>query len=300
MTKKPTDSTPIEQLKEAKKIIVLTYDPEWPKNYQDEKEKLIKHLGEQVIDIHHIGSTAIEGMCAKEDLDILLIINKLEHALKLKDCGYVFKGEINIPLRYFFSKNQGKTKVNLHVCEQDHGFINLNLTFRDWLKKNENDKQAYINLKHSILKSPTAGLKMAGGFTQYTHKKDVFIKKILKKSGYSGININFCSHENEWHSAMQLKHMSQANPQRHKALPKKTKDDAQDFLSESKHDDHKHFILYQGYDIIGYAILHLLADKKARIKDIFTDAKKLDTSQDILLRFIKKWSYFHHIALIAQ
>ena len=74
---------------------------------------------------------------------------------------------------------------------------------------------------------------------------------------------------------MQLKHMSQENPQRHKALPKKTKDDAQDFLSESKHDDHKHFILYQGYDIIGYAILHLLADKKAPYKRHIHRCKKV-------------------------
>ena len=132
MTKKPEKSIPTEQLK---KINILSYAPQWPKDYQDEKAKLIEHLGKQVINIHHIGSTSIEGMSAKEDLDILLIIDKLEHALELQNFGYVFKGELNIPLRYFFSKNQGRSKVNLHVCEQDHGFINLNLSFRDWLKK---------------------------------------------------------------------------------------------------------------------------------------------------------------------
>ena len=54
MTKKPTDNTPIEQLKETKQIIVLTYDPKWPKDYQIEKESIIEHLKNKVISIRSL------------------------------------------------------------------------------------------------------------------------------------------------------------------------------------------------------------------------------------------------------
>ena len=288
MTNNPEKSPFVEQLKETKQIIVLTYNPEWPKNYQDEKAKLIEHLGKQVIDTHHIGSTAIEGMCAKEDLDILLIIDKLENALKLRNYGYVFKGELNIPLRYFFSKNQGHTKVNLHVCEKEHGFIHLNLSFRDWIKKNEKDKQAYIDLKHRILQSPTAGLKMAGGFTQYTHQKDQFIKEILIKSGYHGTNVNFCSHESEWQAATQLtEHNLQNNP--HKGV------NFQDFLATAKANDHKHFILSQACKIIGHAKVCLLPHQKARIEYIITIDNQSEITKKYLKDFITTWLNFHKL-----
>ena len=292
MTKKPTDNTPIEQLKETKQIIVLTYDPKWPKDYQIEKESIIEHLKNKVISIHHIGSTSIEGMSAKEDLDILLIIDKLEHALELQNFGYVFKGELNIPLRYFFSKNQVHTKVNLHVCEKDHGFINLNLTFRDWLKKNKNDKKAYIELKNSILKSPTAGLKLAGGFSQYTHKKDKFIKEILIKSGYNGTNVNFCSHESEWRAIIQLtEHSKQGNT--NKAI------NFQDFLATAKANDHKHFILSKACKIIGHAKVCLLPHQKAKIAYIITHDDPSELAKKHLEAFIKKWLNFHNLILIT-
>ena len=116
-----------------KKIQVVPYNPAWPQLFQGEAASLKQALGERCISVYHIGSTSVPGLCAKEDLDILCVVDSLPSSLILQGVGYVFKGELNVPLRYFFSKNASISKVNLHVCEQDHGFINLNLSrlFKD-------------------------------------------------------------------------------------------------------------------------------------------------------------------------
>ena len=82
-------------------------------------------LAKMAIEIHHIGSTSVAGLSAKKDLDIMLVIDCLQNSLLLQKIGYTFKGELNIPLRYYFSKNTNESKVNLHVCEKTHGFISL-------------------------------------------------------------------------------------------------------------------------------------------------------------------------------
>lgn len=188
----------------SKKIEVLEYDPNWPKHYNSEAKKIIDALGSDVVAIHHIGSTSIPGLSAKKDLDILLVINNLQNSLLLQNMGYIFKGELNVPLRYYFSKNTDETKVNLHVCEQDHGFISLNLVFRDWLRKNKEDKNEYQKLKYTILKSPDAGLKIRGMLSNYGRDKDRFIKNIIQKSGHDKTTINFCIHDQEWDAAKKL------------------------------------------------------------------------------------------------
>ncbi|MGV2432421.1 MAG UNVERIFIED_CONTAM: GrpB family protein [Rickettsiaceae bacterium] len=89
-------------------------------------------------------------MCAKEDIDILCIIDDLQNTSALKEIGYIFKGEFNIPLRHFFSKNTIYSKVNLHITEQNHGFIKLQLAFRDYLRSNPGTAKEYFRFKRRI------------------------------------------------------------------------------------------------------------------------------------------------------
>ncbi len=263
-----------------KTIEVVPYDPNWPKQYDIEAQKIIEALGGDFIAIHHIGSTSVPGLAAKRDLDILLIINNLNNSLLLQDTGYTYKGEFNIPLRYFFSKNTTKAKVNLHVCEKEHSFISLNLTFRDWLIDNPSDAQDYQNLKYEILKSPDAGRKSIGIFSNYSIKKNNFIKGIIKKSGYSKIIVNFCLHENEWLAAKNFrnkyffKHKNMEDP----------------YTWTFDHKDHKHFVLYQGAEIIGYSHVQLWPEHRVALRIISIDEKKRNNSYGSqLMQLIEKW-----------
>ena len=137
----------------VKNIEILPYDTDWPVQFNRESINIQAILGTQAVSIHHIGSTSIPGLAAKQDIDILLIIKQLAQAVDLQKIGYIFQGELNIPLRHYFSKEDGKAKFNLHVCEAYHSFITLNMVFRDYLRNHPQDREAYAKLKYSILQS---------------------------------------------------------------------------------------------------------------------------------------------------
>jgi len=54
------------------KIILEEYQSEWANAFQLEKEVVISALSDFNPTIEHIGSTSIEGLCAKPTIDILV------------------------------------------------------------------------------------------------------------------------------------------------------------------------------------------------------------------------------------
>lgn len=215
---------------QRKDIRIHPYNLRWPQIFDLEADKIRTQLKSACLAIHHIGSTSVPGLCAKEDIDILCVVSDLKDSLTLQDVGYIFKGEINVPLRYYFSKKTHESNVNLHVCEVDHGFINLNLTFRDYIRHNDRALTDYAHLKQTLMTDPDSCVRVDGRFTGYTLGKDQFIKKVLNQSGYDGVTYNFCLHYKEWEAAEQLS-----------GSPVKELVDA------------IHMVMYQGTQIIGYA-----------------------------------------------
>ena len=57
-------------------IELVEYDHRWPKMFTGECTQIRDILGKLVIDIEHIGSTAIPGMVAKPVIDILLTVQQ--------------------------------------------------------------------------------------------------------------------------------------------------------------------------------------------------------------------------------
>ena len=184
-----------------KHIEIEEYNPEWPSIFASEAECIKQTLQEHCLDIHHIGSTSVPGLAAKNNIDILCLVDKLSSSLVLQDMGYLFKGEYNIPMRYYFSCNSGEAKFNLHVVEANNGFIQLNLSFRDYMRSHPEAVHAYSALKEKLLEDPKSYQKNELRFSGYNLGKNHFIKEILRKSGYDGIAMNFCMHDEEWVAA---------------------------------------------------------------------------------------------------
>ena len=234
-----------------KHIEIVPYNPNWPNIFQIEAAAIKQALTNNVIEIHHIGSTSIPGLKAKQDLDILCVAKQLQNSLLLKDFGYSFKGELNIPLRYYFSKNTTHSKVNLHVVEQDHGFINCNLYFRDYLRKHEEVRLEYAALKEQLLQDPQSYQRSKSIFSGYNLGKNQFIKNILNKAGFNNFNINFCMHDNEWttyHRIREKQIFSPINVDYDRNHPSITAE------------NNYHLVLYKGTNIVAVAHIELLKD----------------------------------------
>ena len=258
---------------QRKQIEVVPYDPEWPKIFERESLKIREALGDNCIAIHHIGSTSVPGLAAKPKIDMIAVVREPEKSIAaLEAIGIQYRGEYNIPLHYGFSR-RGDVDLNLHVYEEEHPEIELNLLFRDYLRKNAAERDTYAALKVGLLQDETAFEKTASPFalTNYTLRKGEFIRSVLKKAGFSRLRMLKCNDDTEWHAAKEL---------RRKRFPV---EDLEEWTFN--HPEHEHVVLYRGTEIVGYAHIQLLGEAQAAVRMMVIE----EAERSQFLAFIKKW-----------
>lgn len=260
-------------------IKLFPYDSNWVKKFVVEASDINSFLGTKCLEVHHFGSTSIPGMTAKEDLDILLVVQNLNDSLELKNHGFVFKGELNIPLRYFFSKNTERSKINLHVCESGHGFIGLNLAFRDYLRKHPKEVELYSQIKFEALKHAKPHEKIRDFLTHYGVTKNRLIKSILEKSGYEGFVVNFCMHHNEW--------------EEYHRITKASIDNYVEVDPASLDSNHFYFCISKGPKIVAVADIDFLEKNQAQLISLCFLNKSHEEEESYFLSFLDKWLLFH-------
>jgi GrpB-like predicted nucleotidyltransferase (UPF0157 family) len=53
-------------------ILLIEYSPEWPVLFRWEADRVRATLGERVLQLEHVGSTAVPGLAAKPIIDMAL------------------------------------------------------------------------------------------------------------------------------------------------------------------------------------------------------------------------------------
>ena len=64
-------------------VAIVDYDPTWPDQFEQLATALRRHLGDAVLAIDHIGSTAVPGLAAKDIIDIQVSVADLADADRL-------------------------------------------------------------------------------------------------------------------------------------------------------------------------------------------------------------------------
>ncbi len=265
-------------------IEVVPYQTEWPRQYEAEASTIKTALGDNLVAIHHVGSTAIPGLAAKPKIDIIAQVKNGEEAItSLEKAGYEHRGEWNIPFKFGFRRRE-KVSVNLHLFEEDHPEIELNLRFRDYLRSHDDAREEYGKLKNSLLQDERSQIREEGKlFTGYTLGKHEFIKRILKKSGWEGLRFLKCSHHDEWKAAkaFRLRYFFQ-------------KEDPYTWTFD--HEDHCHFVLSSATEIVGYAHIQLWPKRRAAVRIIVIDEKYRGCAfggkfMGLIERWLKKEGY---------
>ncbi|WP_278926472.1 GrpB family protein [Staphylococcus auricularis] len=160
------------------------YNPNWPKIYLIEKEKLQDILVQDLITIHHIGSTAIPNIKAKPIIDILCVVKNIKdidrYHSAMERLGYEGLGENGISSRRFFlkrNKNTQKRTHHVHIFDQSaYGQIERHLDFRDYLRENPKEARNYEVLKEKLAQ------RYPENRDKYTEGKEAFIKEIERKA----------------------------------------------------------------------------------------------------------------------
>jgi GrpB-like predicted nucleotidyltransferase (UPF0157 family) len=261
-------------------MLVVPYDHAWPNLFELETKCIREALGQLCTAIHHIGSTSVPGLCAKPILDIVAVIEPQADVIqKLEQLGYIYRGELNIPGRLYFSK-KSEPHIHLHVYETGHPEIELNLTFRNYLRDHSDAAIEYANLKQKLANQENAFIKN-GPFTNYTQGKADFIAKILDDAGFQMLRILHCAHASEWEKAKYFRQKY--------VFDKALQNDPA--TCAFNHPGHYHILLYQGAHPIGYAhIQHCLQNNSAVIHVAVVDesAYNQDVDQQFLI-LLKKW-----------
>jgi len=179
------------------------YSDLWPKLFENEARQLREMLGDNGIAVHHVGSTAVPDLIAKPKIDMLAVVKTPLTSHALEALGYTYQGEYNIPLHGGFRK-RARHDFNLHVYEEGHPEIALNLIFRDTLRRDTATRESYAALKQQLAEEESAWTKTTGPFMNYTLRKGTFIRQVLQDMGFVRSRVIRCTDESEWQAVQTL------------------------------------------------------------------------------------------------
>jgi len=165
-------------------IELMEYTPMYKQFYLKECKVVEKVLRSNLIDVHHIGSTAIPKILAKPTLDVLCIVHTLDGIPVFKDefekLGLQWRGENGMSERYYLERIAPDSVTHLshiHIFEKGDERIEEHLLFRDRLNLDEALAKKYeakkIELKDKYKDDPE----------KYSQEKGEFIKVL--SSGFA-------------------------------------------------------------------------------------------------------------------
>jgi GrpB-like predicted nucleotidyltransferase (UPF0157 family) len=138
-------------------VRVEPYNAQWKRLFEEEKARLQTAIGQHVLDIQHVGSTAIPGMIAKPIVDIGIAVTSFEAASvcvqPVEQLGYEYRGE--------------------HMNEIGSRDWENQVLFRDYLIQHLGLAEEYATLKAGLARQyPTDR-------DAYTDGKAHFIERVL-------------------------------------------------------------------------------------------------------------------------
>lgn len=134
-------------------IVVVDYNFNWPILYEEEKQRLLDAIGEDVLDIQHIGSTSVPGLAAKPIIDMVASLRHFPPSASLisalEELGYHYQGELGVPGRHFFRRGSPRSH-HLHLVEPNSEVWQKQVLFRDFLRVHPESAQRYDTLKREL------------------------------------------------------------------------------------------------------------------------------------------------------
>ena len=161
-------------------IHLAPYDPEWPRLFEREEQRIRAALGDRALLIEHAGSTSVPGLSAKPIIDIVLALadttDELAYVQAMEAAGYVL--HIREPDWHQHRLFKGPdTAVNLHVFTIGCAEIERMLSFRDHLRSDEADRTLYENTKQELARRTWKYVQ------HYADAKSAVVEEILARSG---------------------------------------------------------------------------------------------------------------------
>jgi GrpB-like predicted nucleotidyltransferase (UPF0157 family) len=160
-------------------IILADYDPDWPVLFAREAARIRAVLGGRVVQVEHVGSTSVPGLAAKPIIDILLAVadssDEPAYVPVLERAGYVLRAREPGWFEHRMFKGPD-TDINLHVFTAGVAEIDRMLLFRDWLRANGADRDAYLQVKRDLAKRTWRHVQ------HYADAKTTIVEQIIARA----------------------------------------------------------------------------------------------------------------------
>jgi GrpB-like predicted nucleotidyltransferase (UPF0157 family) len=176
----------IKILLEARMIEISDYQEDWKIRFIEIRKDLLSALSRITNKVEHVGSTSVEGLCAKPIIDIDVIIKRESDfepvRSTLSKIGYVYEGDLGIHGREAFRCSPDAIKHNLYVCLEGTVALQNHLTLRDHLRSHSEDRNRYGILKRALAE------RFNDDIDAYVEGKTDFIIPILSKYGINNLD----------------------------------------------------------------------------------------------------------------
>jgi GrpB-like predicted nucleotidyltransferase (UPF0157 family) len=144
-------------------IEIVPYREGWPAEFAALGAALRGALGERAVAIHHIGSTSVPGLAAKDVIDIQVTVADLGDSIDsaLASIGYVPKEGVigdhcppgmELPTRDLEKRLFGRLERRVHLHVREAGRFNQRypLFCRDYLRTHPLAASAYAEIKRQL------------------------------------------------------------------------------------------------------------------------------------------------------
>lgn len=162
-------------------VVIAPPDPSWATAFELAKADLLLALGGRVLDVEHIGSTAVPGLAAKPVIDLLVGVASLDDVAAcvpiLEARGWQYPVDFNRELvgrRFFLRRNAEDVRTHhAHFVVHRGPLWGEYLRFRDRLRESDELRARYELLKRDLAD------KFHDQRERYTASKTDFVKDVL-------------------------------------------------------------------------------------------------------------------------
>jgi GrpB-like predicted nucleotidyltransferase (UPF0157 family) len=148
-------------------IEIVDYKPTWTTEFLEIASKIRAALGARALAIHHIGSTSVPNLAAKDVIDVQITVSKLEEdALKpfLEGAGFVWRegvihdhcppgltlSEGELEKHFVAWELNGIRRANVHIRIEGRFNQRYALLCRDYLRSHAMARDAYAEIKRQL------------------------------------------------------------------------------------------------------------------------------------------------------
>jgi GrpB-like predicted nucleotidyltransferase (UPF0157 family) len=161
---------------------VIQFNPAWSGRYEMLADVIRAALGNRVLALEHIGSTAVRGLAAKPVIDIDLTIadscDEASYVPALERSGFALVVREPWWYQHRCLRHQ-LPSCNLHVFPPECAEAERHRIFRDWLRAHPEDRMLYAETKLAAAAETTS----AGGHVMdYNARKQTVLREIYARA----------------------------------------------------------------------------------------------------------------------